>query len=180
MKTKEYQEKLTLKLQQIFGHDNVKKEWNIAKESRDAIQFNWMYTPRVDIAIGPFNIDRRIEPNNIRINDSVSQYGQFVSQLNVDADKNPNPRCFIAIEIENQTGNKHIFGSILNAASLGKIGIIIPISDKATKAIKNIMEYIKLLKEAKKQNIVHSNVAIISPEKIDTIILTYIRQNERE
>ena len=38
---------------------------------------------------------------------------------------NTNPRCFLVIEKENQTGRKHCLGSIINASVFGKIGIVV-------------------------------------------------------
>ena len=40
-------------------------------------------------------------------------------------DQNSNARCFLAIEIENQTDRKHLMGSSLNSSIMGKIGIVI-------------------------------------------------------
>jgi len=51
----EYQELVCNSLQRIFGETNVKKEWNVAKDSRDDFTRE-LYYPRLDIAIGPFNI----------------------------------------------------------------------------------------------------------------------------
>ena len=92
-----------------------------------------LYSPRVDIAVGPFSVDG----TNVAIYDRMVQgwsdtigiwYTHFVNNWNgyyennweaipyvIDVNRefvthsNRNARCFIAIEIENQSSKKHLF-----------------------------------------------------------------------
>jgi hypothetical protein len=54
-------------LVRLFGRSEVAREWDIAKNSRDAISRK-PYCPRLDFAVFTWNTDRDIDVNNDRIN----------------------------------------------------------------------------------------------------------------
>lgn len=99
-----------------------------------------MYCPRIDIAVGPFNIRRNIEEDNRIINAKINEHKAFITKLvdkaetyvgNVDEflrNKNRNPRCFLAIEIEKSGTRKHLLGDIANASVIAAIGIVVPLN----------------------------------------------------
>ena len=64
----EYQDRVYLSLSRIFGERNVEKEWDAAKDSRDAFTRE-LYSPRLDIAVKPFNTDGNIDCNNQNVKD---------------------------------------------------------------------------------------------------------------
>ncbi len=66
--------------------------------------------------------------------------------------KNRNSRCLIAIEIENTNSKKHMMGSIVNAASLGRIGIGVAYCDSAMRTFLGIVNYLNFLKRVEKNS----------------------------
>jgi hypothetical protein len=182
MTVKEYQKELKSDLEKIF-HD-VSMEW------RSEIGIK-KYSPRPDITIGPYAIEESSNINeecNDKIDNGlnsffinlIKQHKSNIEESYTDYDlgklknSNQNPRCLIAIEIENTTGNKHIFGSILNAISLGKIGIMIAFEDKKLKSLCSIRNYILFLSKNNKKSIDISNLIILSRTQFDGIIGQHI------
>ena len=96
---------------------------------------NGLYSPRMDVAVGPFafaeyrfaNIDEYNyeqllalkEINNFVEN--LRDYGRVLPGFN--RDYNLNPRCLFCLEIENANDYKHNLGSIANCSIMGKMGI---------------------------------------------------------
>ena len=113
----------------------IKKEWSVTKDSRDVYQGEDVYAPRIDIAIGPFNIGLdNWEDGLCKINRKYRQYEDlFLKQIaqkgilssNEDIRPNKNPRCMVAIEIAKHNEIKRMIGDIFNASVIGKIGIFV-------------------------------------------------------
>jgi len=172
---KEYQDKVCGYLCNIFGQVNVKKEWNVAKDSQDAYTRK-LYCPRLDIAVGPFNIDGNVDENNERIKEVVDSNKEFIDNVlrlsglslgDVDSflrQENKNPRCFLAIEIEKSGSRKHMVGNIVNASILGAFGIIIPFDDKALSAYRKIDAYLDFAAKVGKTREIFKNILIINKE----------------
>lgn len=179
--TGKYQDKIAKLLSRILGQSNVKKEWDVAKNSQDAFNRD-LYCPRIDIAVGPFNKTIDVE-NNIREIENVHrQFRPFIRGLQRISDRtlqnyNENPRCFLAIEIEKMGTRKHMLGDIVNASSLGKIGIIVPFDDKAYKAFKRIRKYLDFIKTVKKTSYGPKNLLIIPRTQLKTFLENFIREN---
>jgi hypothetical protein len=72
----------------------------------------------------------------------------FLEVLNIEREQdlifNINPRCFLAIEIERETSEKHVLGGIINASALGKVGIIVTKDEKYQSAMR-IRRYLRFL-----------------------------------
>ncbi len=132
MNAGEYQNNLFTSLQNIFGNEYVKKEWDTVKYDTHFSNHKEIYAPRHDIAIGPFNdysdLDCGIDNTKFMqthpltkslLNDKLEAGCKFKDVWNSFS------RCFIAIEIEFSGSSKHILGSIINASVSGSIGIII-------------------------------------------------------
>mgnify|MGYP001811224897 CR=1 FL=1 len=171
---RKYQHELSERLLSIFRQYNnedyrVEIEWKAFKE------FNrYRYSPEVDIAIGPFNDETASKNLRYVYNDFVyhdTNLRKFLSGAfnyhaqNMKAElytdyvpfsfqeaisQNENARCLLAIEIENTSTKKHIMGSIVNAASLGRVGIGIGYEEKALKAFLRIVNYLSFLKKVEK------------------------------
>jgi hypothetical protein len=182
MKTDEFTTQLLTNLKQIFPPDSVKKEWNASKNSEDDFNNRDYYAPRVDIAIGPFNTNRDLGRNNIRFNSLIQEntpllqklyelshlgegheyisFRDFISRLNL------NPRCFIAIEIENTKDAKRSIGDIVNASVMGKVGIVIPIGEDKYRLFYKIKKYFHYLEQVGKLEGNFRNVLIIEGNKL--------------
>src|ERR1035437_6800058 len=143
MTASEYQLNVLENCKQIFPGHEIKSEWAAFTGNL------YQYSPRVDIAVGPFNVapgPNLVEDYNDLIiskpikdflevainfhiqNANLELYNQMVHpEFNSIININQNARCLIAIEIENTNSKKHMMGSIINAASLGRVGIGIEI-----------------------------------------------------
>jgi len=104
---------LFTQLKQLFGNENVIQEWDVAKNSQDAYTRE-LYCPRVDFAVGPFNIDANIDYNNMLIERAYQKYRRLLELLKSRSDSedktlepNENPRCFLVIEVEDKSSRKH-------------------------------------------------------------------------
>jgi hypothetical protein len=185
MNAKEYQSELTESLTEYFDNLEVKSEWAAFK--RGGLQ----YSPRVDIAIGPFNVqgpniahryDRLVRSRKIRslINQFYSTHtgnirdhfgnNTEVPTLNRILQRNWNSRCLLAIEIENENSRKHIMGSLLNAASLGRIGIGIAFNESSFNSFKMIWSYQGFLRDVGKNAYDTTNFLIVTKEQADEIL----------
>ena len=98
---------------------------------------NGLYSPRMDVAVGPFafsgyrfaNIDEYNYEQLLALQridnflEKLIEYGRVLPGFN--RHHNPNPRCLLSIEIENANDYKHNLGSIANCSIMGKIGVYI-------------------------------------------------------
>ena len=185
MRVKEYQAILVNKLSSIFTDLEIKKEW-----TADVSQYN-LYSPRLDIAIGPFAINERminqyhelqikhsafvqglIDIHNINLTSIYDNYRRrdFDSAQNT----NYNPRCFIAIEIENDVSRKHLIGGAINASALGRFGIFIAYNDEKFRAMKKLEGYFNFLSEVKKNTFNTNNLLVLSKEQFSNYIDNYL------
>lgn len=180
-KVKKYQEKIVPQLRRMFGTNQVISEWNVAKESRDDLSRK-LYCPRIDIAVGPFNIGRKVV-NREMIENAYLRYENFIRKLNSASDGkistehlNKNPRCFLAIEIENTGTRKHRLGSIVNAAAIGKVGIIVTFTKESNNSFRKIRKYLRFIRDAKKiEEDISKNVIIISKNDFSNVLEECIR-----
>ena len=179
--TGKYQDKITKLLSKIFGEVGVEKEWDVAKNSQDDFTKD-LYCPRIDIAVGPFNITRDVENNVGTINNALGQFPSFIEGLEQIScipleEYNENPRCLIAIEIEKRGTRKHMLGDIINASSIGKFGIIVPWDDKAHSAFERIKRYLDFIKTVKKTSYAPKNLLIIRKTNLKKFLEDFISQN---
>ncbi|WP_420387957.1 hypothetical protein [Roseivirga sp.] len=186
MTTKDYQDQLIHPLSQKMPGLDVVSEWISFRGDRT------QYSPRVDIAVGPFNIgpgpninheyDLIIDNNKI-VKDFLSQafeihnsnmkelapklaFMDFEELLRI----NRNSRCFLSIEIENKNSKKHIMGSVVNACSLGRIGIGVAFTESTLKAFARILNYLNFLKSVGKNTYRTTNFLLLSKEQFDNLI----------
>lgn len=186
MNAKESQTFFRNKLIEKFPQLNINEEW------RAFSGLGYQYSPRVDIAIGPFST----QPGETKIH----EYNQLLSDANIEIflkkiydmhvqnignkwmeeiiipnydfliRKNQNARCFIALEIENTSTKKHIMGSLMNAASLGRIGIGIAFNESVMRTFLRIMNYLAFLKRVEKNTYDSTNFMIITKEQLHNLL----------
>jgi len=143
-------------LREVFDESNVKKEWDVATDSEDAYTRN-LYVPRIDYAIRPFNISsnpkqmtedlRRIYKsflNHENLFSSMIEYAEYPENFNHNFEFNENPRCFVAIEVENKTTRKHRLGSIVNASAMGKVAIMVAKTSNVMKSFEKLLKYLNV------------------------------------
>ncbi|MDA9474704.1 hypothetical protein XI03_09335 [Bradyrhizobium sp. CCBAU 65884] len=140
----------------LFGPDLVKSEWSVRTDATDKVFDRSTYAPRLDIAVGPFNVTRERKHDDLA---SIDDYGRhpFIRWLRTEVERqnhggfylNPNPRCLLAIELEYSTSSKHILGGITNASLLGAIGVIVGPAAYIAK-IQRIAQYAARLRQIEK------------------------------
>ena len=156
-------------LKRVFGEENVVKEWDVAKESKDAYTRE-IYCPRIDYAIKPLNIDENVNRNKELIKRAYKKYENLLRKLLNDETRfkkislNENPRCFLAVEVEGKTSRKHRLGSLINASVLGGIGIIVALDENVLQSFTKISKYLKYLYEHQKIRCIQENIIITTKE----------------
>lgn len=183
---KEYQEYFKQRLINKFGEPNVRGEW------RAFSNLPYQYSPIVDIAIGPYSIEdgqTKIDEYNVLLdNPEIKSFLKKIYDLHIEnigeewlheinisrfddlIQKNQNARCFIAIEIENTSTKKHIMGSLINAASLGRIGIGVAYNESVKRTFIRIMNYLAFLKRVGKNTYDTTNFLIITKEQFKDLL----------
>jgi len=152
-----------------------------------------IYSPKVDIAVGPFAIenrryeyeyDRMVNSFNRLIDTWIDMFRRnWQSYIGdrywrvppgspsgyrdfVEHGANRNARCFIAIEVENETTRKHLMGSISNAGALGRVGILAAWQEKVLRAAIRMREYFDFLQEVEKRTFNMSDVIVLTKDQL--------------
>ena len=164
-----YQKRISEKLGLIFGEEQVKNEWSVTKGATDGWQYgNGCYAPRVDVGVGPFNVNsgkligqigEETHPLIIKIKEKVR--GGFV--------ENHNPRCLLAIEVEFSGSSKHVIGDFANASLLGHVGVVVS-SNKNFPKIERVLNYIHYVTNVGKADGLFANVALYSEGEFEQLI----------
>lgn len=155
------------KLKELFGNSNVEPEWSVTKNMTDDFENGAIYSPRLDFAIKPFNTSPNFTANIEKIDHAYRRksgiFEPYISNSEFDFEQNLNPRCFVAVEVEsNSPTRKHKIGSIINAAAIGKVGIVLGTDEKAYKTLIRIKNYVSYIFSHKKLKIPINNVIILS------------------
>ena len=186
MTTKQYQDNIYPLLQNKLAGLAIKNEWTAF------VGYSNHYSPRVDIAVGPFSTTPGQNQigvyNDLVAQDNVHDFLRSLYELHIQnvgdevlneitiphfndlIYKNQNARCFLAIEIENENSKKHIMGSLINAASLGRIGIGIAYSDKTFRTFIRILNYLHFLKRVEKNTYDTTNFLIITKDQMTALL----------
>lgn len=185
MTAKEYQDYILPRLQNKLVELEINSEW-IAFQG-----INYQYSPRVDIAVGPYSMT----PNNNQtevynrllrlptINTFLRGVYNFhllnvgdewineitIPEFDILTHKNQNARCLLALEIENTSTKKHIMGSMINAASLGRIGIGVAFNESVMRTFLRILNYLAFLKRVEKNTYDTTNFLILTKEQLITL-----------
>ena len=87
------------------------------------------------------------------------------------ANTNKNPRCLIAIEIEASGTTKHRLGDMVNASLLGKVGIIVPLTEKILNSFLRIADFFHHAECTEKMPPgVFKNILIIKHDKFEEVL----------
>jgi len=176
----------------------VETEWKAFKGFHGLL-----YSPSVDIAVGPFATTRRYEAEytklinasrtlvNSLLTNFRSNYNNIFSNRETANDlpslqnftsnaSNKNARCLFAIEIEKSGSRKHRLGDIVNAAALGRMGILVAWDEKVLQSFFRIFKYFKFLGTAGKPTLaphrrgVAKNVIILTKTQLETILARFV------
>lgn len=185
MTIKEYQNYCKAKLETIYKE--VEIEWNPFGRRDD------QYSPRPDLAVGPFAISGRldedydgllnkpeskvfiellIEKNNQNIAEMGNRERSQISDFNFF---NRNARCFMCIEIENKVSRKHIVGGLINASALGRIAVLIAWTPDKLKAFIKLKNYLNFLSLVEKNSFRTDNILILDKNQFKALVDTAVR-----
>lgn len=175
---KAFQKQLASRLAALFPGVPVEQEWAAMREERG------IYSPRLDVAVGPFALGDSVYISDF--NRLLAKYGRFCRRLygyhlanlsenaapdpRLDFDhvvsRNPNARCFLTFEIENQVSRKHLMGGAINAAALGRIGIVVGWTPEKVKALVKLRSYLLFLARVGKNKFDPANLLILSKKQL--------------
>lgn len=186
MTTKNYENRIKRLLQDYFNRLGCKFSVETTTQwpafSRDK-----RYSPRVDVAVGPFATDRRLTheydqlcqmakpildmifkkfEENIRTFNPRTQYINDDSYVNF----NRNARCFMAIEVERTGSRKHRLGDIVNASALGRIGVIVAWDKDVLRSFFRILEYFSFLQDVGKNTFNTRNIVVLEKKQFLEIL----------
>jgi hypothetical protein len=173
-----HQDLLTAALRREFPDSPVSSEWAALRDEPAT------YSPRVDIAVGPYAIDRRYvhEYNALGRNHQLflrnvhAEFSQnvvsldandFVPPLDEVCSLNGNARCFLAIEIDNSGSRKHLMGGAINAAALGRVGLSVACNPDVLKALLKTRRYLRFLAGVGKNTFDTGNLMIVTVEQLE-------------
>jgi hypothetical protein len=167
------QKKAYTRLKKVFGADLVRSEFPIGTDATDIFAGKKRYLPRLDLAVGPFNVSAERDVNSGMIKAS-SHHPLIVNIIDIAQQQNggvfnanSNPRCLLAIEIEFSGSSKHILGDFTNASMMGFAGLVIgPSEKKFMDKIHRVAEYVRTLRKLEKApSDLFTNVACIDVDK---------------
>jgi len=181
----QYQTMIAPRLVQALGGVEVLPEWRtMAGQAR-------LYSPRLDLAVGPFAVGDEIYTE--RFNHMAEQYANFLHlmyELSIGnfqkygtnqkippfeevIYRNGNSRCFIAVEIENRVSRKHLMGGAINAAALGRIGIAVGWTDPMVRAFVKLRAYLLYLASVGKNTFEPFNLLVLNKDQFIQAIEKY-------
>jgi len=181
---KDYQISMVDKLAEVFIGIPVQREWSAMTDARD------LYCPRLDVVVGPFAIrksrleseyDQMMDDNRGLIDRLINLHNNNIQSLSWEIpatswDKlkwtNRNARCFLAIEIENEVSRKHLIGGAVNAAALGRIGIVVAWNRDKLKAFVKLRRYLNFLASVGKNSFNTQNLLILDPKQLTESLQT--------
>ncbi|MDI6716697.1 MAG: hypothetical protein QME63_07120 [Actinomycetota bacterium] len=178
-----FQDEITKQLKSIYPSVDIKTEWSAFRNERR------LYSPRIDVAVGPFSIEHGNSCTK-KYNSLMESSKSFIEMLllfhqdnikdNSIGDSqlyqpktfdelmkfNKNARCLLAIEVENKGSRKHLLGSAVNAAALGRLGIVVGWAQENVKALVKLQAYWEYLRSVDKNTYNTKNLIILSPDQL--------------
>jgi len=174
---REYQDVLVRKLSRVFREVPVQSEWATMTDE------SGLYSPRLDVAVGPFATDRiyigeydaliRTHAPLVKAlftvhRANLKEHGERDDHFSFDelCHRNSNSRCFLAFEIENAVSRKHLMGGAINAAALGRIGIAVGWDRGKLRALIRLRTYLLFLARVGKNTFHPSNLLILTGKQV--------------
>ena len=183
MNSREYQSSIVPLIQDLLPGLEIVFEWTAFRGPRNH------YSPRVDISVGPFSIEgegnqrenyRFLLDENEQVRGFIRSLYElhcknFSDEVNITPfDQllrlNRNSRCLFAIEIENRNSKKHFMGSLINAASLGRVGIGVAFTDKAFNTFSRLLKYLEFLRSVEKNTYDTRNFLVVKREQFSNLL----------
>ena len=188
--TETFQEEIKDHLLKIYPNTPIKKEWRSIENIRG------LYSPRIDIAVGPFSTlrggncrhdyDQLMDASRPFIECLLAFHSENVTRYRIIDDQrnevlefsefrqvrnfNDNARCLLAIEIEHNVTRKHLLGGAVNASVLGRLGILVGWNEEKVNALVKLQAYWDFLKSVGKNTFETRNLIILSPEQLTEAI----------
>jgi len=171
---REDQRTLAEALRDVFPWESVVAEWQAFRNEVGR------YSPRVDIAVGPFATAKqhyteeydKLGTQHQRL--LTSLHGAFVDNVSTFcgtgsapslesmSSRNPNARCFMAIEIEGSGSGKHIMGGVINACALGRYGVSLASSQTRLRTLLRVRQYMLFLEAVGKNRFDPTNSLLLT------------------
>lgn len=156
VKASTFQKRALIMLQKALPGLDATMEFSIGKGASDKFAENKDYLPRLDIAVGPYNITSDREENCHKIREAYENYPiiqklrDIAGQQNGGCRYNRNPRCLLAVEIEFTGSSKQILGDFTNASMMGFVGLVIGPDTDYMNRIKGVANYVRTLRMLEK------------------------------
>lgn len=192
--TQIFQQEIAEQLTLIYPQTPITREW------RSIDKIRGLYSPRIDVAVGPFSTLRggnlREEYNQLLDNtralierflafhrENVERY-RILDELRGEIlefpefedvrNFNDNARCLIAIEIEHRVSRKHLLGGAVNASVLGRLGVMVGWDEEKVNALVKLQAYWDFLRSVGKNTFETKNLIILSPDQLQDATRQYL------
>lgn len=177
-----FQTRLAARYRALMPDIPVRTEWAAMQDE------NGLYSPRLDIAVGPFatgdlvlssEYDALADQNIALVEALHAVCIANIAQYTEDSPgadlgdvlyRNQNARCFIGIEIENNVSRKHLMGGAINAAALGRIGLVIAWTEEKLRALIRLRSYLLFLANVGKNTFDPMNLLILSADQVEEVL----------
>jgi len=174
MKERDYQIEVRTLLARIYTE--VETQWYPFRGRGREI-----YSPAIDIAVGPFAISERheerytnlLEHTRVFINNLIDIHNKNVEieEEQTSFEKillfNENARCLIGIEVEKTGSRKHCIGDLVNASALGRIGLLIAWNPDMLRVFLRQRMYLSYLKSVGKNTFRTDNALVLTKDQFD-------------
>jgi hypothetical protein len=188
--TQIFQQEIAEQLTLIYTQTPVAREW------RSIDNIRGLYSPRIDVAVGPFStlrgsnlrndynrlmddtrpfIERLLashRENVLRYRILDEQRGEVLEfpEFRDVRNFNDNARCLLAIEIEHRVSRKHLLGGAVNASVLGRLGVMVGWNEEKVNALVKLQAYWDFLRSVRKNTFENRNLIILSPDQLRAAI----------
>ena len=113
---------------------------------------------------------------------SLIECAEYPENFNHNFEFNDNPRCFVAIEVENEHKNrhgricidvKHVIGSMVNASAMGKVAIMVAKTSNVMKSFEKLLKYLMYLRDVKSLKFLPWNLILIEMKNFKELLSEY-------